>query len=259
MQKLLAFLAVLVCLYILGMSLQRVSWLPFGNKNTQSASIKHIELIDIDASATDVTVIPDDREDVKAEYKGRGKLKVTKNGDTIKVSLERSLFQGINFWNRKKLKIYIPEDFHDKMAVNIGSGRMHLSGPSKSHPMKLDELSLDMTSGMVDLKNLNVDSFHHVGSSGNAQFDYVTAGIASIKMSSGNVEMNHFQGQLSAKLSSGRFKGQIDQLKDSIDVKINSGTVSLDFPENSSFTLNGKVSSGMISCELPLESRTSMV
>jgi len=257
MKKLLAFLAVLACFYIIAMGLQRVSWFPLGSKETQAASMRNINVIDIHASAADVSVIPDNREDVKAEYKGKGKLKVTKSGDTIKVSLERSWFEGINFFDKKKLKIYIPKDFNEKMAVNIGSGRLHFSGPSKSKPMNLNELSLDMSSGMVDLENLKVGSYRHVGSSGNAQLNYVTAGNATIKMSSGNVDLSHFQGKLSAKLSSGRFKGQLDQLKDSIDVKISSGIVSLDLPKNSDFTLEGKVSSGLISCDFPLESRSS--
>ena len=253
MKKLLAFLAVLACFYIIALSLQRVSWFPLSSKETQAASMRNIDVIDIHASAADVSVIPDNREDVKAEYKGKGKLKVTKSGDTVKVSLQRSWLEGINFFDKKKLKIYIPKDFDQKMALNIGSGKLHFSGPSKEHPMNLKEVTLDMSSGMVDLESLNIGSYHHEGSSGNAELNYVTAGNATIKMSSGNVDMNHYQGKLNARLSSGRFKAQIDQLNDPIDVKISSGIVNLDLPKDSDFTLNGNVSSGIISCKFPLE------
>lgn len=253
MKKLLAFLAVLACFYIIALSLQRVSWFPFGSKETQAASMHNIEVIDIHASAADVSVIPVNREDVKAEYKGKGKLKVTKSGDTVKVSLVRSWLEGINFFDKKKLKIYIPKDFNQKMAVNIGSGKLHFSGPSKEHPMNLKELNLDMSSGMVDLEKLHIESYHHEGSSGNANLDYVTAGNATIKMSSGNVDINHYHGKLNARLSSGRFKAQMDQLNDQIDVKISSGILNLDLPKDSDFTLNGNVSSGILSCKFPLE------
>ncbi|MBS4174459.1 DUF4097 domain-containing protein [Bacillus sp. FJAT-49736] len=253
MKKLLMFLAVLVCFYIIGSSLQKVSWLPFGNNGTQAASMENIDMIAINASAADVTVIPENRKDVKANYSGRGKVKVTKNGDIVKVSLERSWLGGFNFWDKKKLKIYIPKNFNEKMAVNVGSGRFHFSGSSKRHPMNLKDLSIDMTSGLVELKNLSVQSFKHKGSSGNAQFHYLKADKANIKMSSGIVDLNHYQGQLNARLSSGKLKAQFDQLDDPIDIKMSSGILKLDLPEDADFSLDGNVGSGIISCKIPLK------
>jgi lia operon protein LiaG len=255
MKKLIIFLIIIICFYMIGTNLQKVSWLPFGHKGTQSSTIENINMIDINVSGADTIIIPDDRENLKAELKGKGKLNVTKSGDSVKVELKHNWFEGFSFWSRKRLTIYLPEEYDHKMSIKLGSGNVHFSGQSKDQPMKVDELAINMSSGNVDLENLDIQHFKHIGSSGNAQLDSVSTKEGSFTMSSGNIELSHYQGALKARLSSGRLKAQLDELKNPIDVKISSGIVKLDLPKNSNFTLKGEVSSGNISCDFPLNSR----
>ncbi|MGE8203351.1 LiaG family protein [Heyndrickxia sp. NPDC080065] len=257
MKKLLLFLLVLVCLYFIGMNLKSASWFPFGNKEAQSESMKNIKTIDVDISSQDVKIIPENREDLQAKLEGKGKLIVNRSGDTVHIKVKRKWFEGIRFWSKSGLKIYIPKDYDQNVDLTLGSGRIRMSGPSKDHPMKLKDVNVDMGSGLMELENLDVLRFQHKGSSGKASFHALAAKIGTIKMGSGVVDVSGYKGKLETKLSSGKLDIQMDELNDSVDIKVNSGLVKLELPKEADFTLNGTVGSGWISCDLPLKSRES--
>lgn len=255
MKKLIIFIIVLIGLYFIGSNLKEASWFPFGKKSIPTQSMKNVDVIDLTAASSNTTIIPEDREDLEAKLEGRGKLVVDRRGGTIYIEVKRKWFQGFGFWNKKKLTVYIPKDYDQKMNVTIGSGKFNMSGISKNDPLKLEEMNVNMSSGRVNLKDLTVDHYVHKGSSGSASLDALTTKTGTIKISSGKVDVREYKGKLDAKLSSGRLAVQMDELSDAIDVQVSSGSAALDLPNDANFTLNGKASSGDISCDFPLKNQ----
>lgn len=255
MKKLLLFLLVLVGLYFIGSSIKEASWFPFGRGDSHTQSIKQIDLLDIKVDSSNTTIIPEDREDVKTELEGKGKLDVDRRGDIIRIEVKRKWFQNFGFWNKSKLTVRVPQEYDRDMNVTIGSGKLTMEGPSKKDPMKLKKMNVNMGSGKLDLENLDVKQYKHNGSSGMANLTSISTQTGEIKMSSGIVNVDGYEGKLDATLSSGKLNVQMDKLEDSVDVHVSSGLVKLDLPDNADFTLKGKVSSGDISCDFPLESQ----
>jgi lia operon protein LiaG len=247
----------LIGLYIIFLNPIDFSWLPFGNQKTQSVISKKIDMIEIDVSGVSTTIIPENREDLKADLDGKGKLNVKRHGGKVEVSVERKgkWFSWFLFNNKARLNIYIPEDYDRNMAINLGSGNLNFFGHSKNKPMKLEKLILDIGSGNVNLKNLSVKHFEHNGSSGNVDVESLTTETGSFDVSSGSLNVKHYVGAIKAELSSGNLNIQMDKLTDSVDIEVSSGEVNLNLPTSADFTLNGKTSSGNITCDFPLTSK----
>nr|WP_206763746.1 DUF4097 family beta strand repeat-containing protein [Cytobacillus firmus] len=230
------------------------SWLSFGGSNNEASLSKRTNTISIDVSSSDTVIIPEERNDVRAELDGKGKVNVIKSGNEIRVEYKRKWLDGFQFFNSKSnLKIYIPEDFNKSMSIDIGSGRLNFAGESESKPFELESLDVNMSSGKVRLANIKTDEFEHEGSSGMMEADHLFARSGEIDMSSGKVKLRNYQGKLDAGVSSGQLDIMIGKLIDSIKVEASSGFVRLDLPDDADFTLKGKASSGHISSDFELD------
>lgn len=256
MKRILVLLLVITGLYIAFNSSFNFNWFSSAaTKDTQSADISNdTKEIVIDVGSGNTKIVPEDRDDVKAVYNGKGKLSVTENGSSVEVTLKSNWFDWFDWSSgpkHKTLTIYIPKDYRQDMSINLGSGNFNFSGKNS----KLDALSLEIGSGNLELSNLHVNKFTLNGSSGNIKVNKLKTKKGKIDLSSGNINLNHYSGALKADVSSGRLKVQMDRLTDSIDIEVSSGIVGLDLPDNADFTLNSDVSSGRISCGFPLKSK----
>lgn len=251
MKRIVIYLVIITGLYIVfNQSFQFDGFAFGGSKEGRAALSNDIESIDINVGGVKTTIIPEDRDDVEAVLTGKGSLIVKETGNSLIVETKRKMFNWFSFSEKRQLKIYIPEDFNRNMNIQIGSGTLNFSGQS----MKLNDFSLDIGSGNVNIDHLDVNEFAHDGSSGNVKIDTLLTKTGTFDLSSGNLDINHFTGALNADVSSGRLSVQMDKLNDSIDIDLSSGNVNLDLPDNADFNLNGKVSSGNISSDFPLTS-----
>lgn len=226
----------------------------FGKNNADAKITNSVKEIDIEVSSIKTTIIPEKRNDIRAELDGKGTVSVKKTGDTIKVEYERNWLNNFSFLNfNSHLKIYIPEDYNRDMSIDIGSGMLTFNGPSRKQPMELEELNLDMTSGKTVLKNLNIAKYVHDGSSGMVTIDHLTTESSTIDMNSGYIKIKNFVGGLNAEVSSGKLDVQMDKLVDDIDLQATSGLITLDLPKDADFTLKGKFNSGSIRSSIPLK------
>ncbi|MCL6570657.1 MAG: DUF4097 domain-containing protein [Bacillus sp. (in: Bacteria)] len=255
MKRIVILLLVITGLSIIYSLAIQSNWSSTGNKDSQVAMTDDIDRIDINVSSMSTKILPEDRKDVKAVYNGDEKLTVRKKGSTVEVLIKNKWFDWFN-WSplseKKKLIIYIPEDFDRNMNITVGSGNLTFSGQSKNQPMELKELTLDIGSGRMVLKNLVVERFEHNEASGNVEIDSLKTETGSFDLSSGRLDVKHYTGAINASVSSGKLNIQVDMLTDSIDIDVSSGHVGLDLPNNADFTLNEDVSSGNISSEIPL-------
>ncbi|MBS4190637.1 DUF4097 family beta strand repeat protein [Bacillus sp. FJAT-49705] len=255
MKRILFIFLVLVGLYIL-MTSNVTSLLTFGKSDSEVKVTNNIDLLEVNVSAANANIIPEKRNNVKAELNGKGNLSIDKSGDTIIVEYKQSWLKGFQFFNKApELNIYIPEDYNRSIDIDIGSGYLTFSGTSKKQPIELEELTINMSSGKVDLKNIKTEEFNHEGSSGVIDVDNLNTGTGSIDMSSGIIKIRNYQGKLDAEVSSGLLDVQMDQLTDSLDLKASSGQIKLNLPDHADFTLNGKKTSGFIDCEFPLKNK----
>ncbi|MBN8201675.1 MULTISPECIES: LiaG family protein [Bacillaceae] len=252
MKRIFAIFIILVCSYLLFTGVN--SWLSFGESSTEASLSKRTDHISIDVSSSDTVIIPEKRNDVRAELDGKGKVTVNKAGSEVRVEYKRKWLDGFQFFNNKSnLKIYIPEDFNKSMSINIGSGRLNFAGESESRPFVLESLNVNMSSGKVSLANIKTDEFEHEGSSGMMEADHIITRTGEIDMSSGKVKVRNYQGKLDAGVSSGQLDIMVGKLTDSIKVEASSGFVRLDLPDDADFTLKGKASSGHISSHFELD------
>lgn len=256
MKKIIVIFLVIMGLYVLVFQTSIFSWSIFGNESNEAMVSSRVELIEFDISGASTTIIPGNTDNVRAELDGKGKVSVKQNGDKISVHYKRKWFEGsLHFFDKSKLTIYIPEDYNRDMSIEIGSGNLAYSGPSKNQPMELNELKVELSSGNVKLENLTTKTFKHDGSSGNIQIDSLTTETGILDISSGNINLKNYIGELEADLSSGNLAVQMDKMIGPIEIEVSSGRASLDLPKDANFTLNGEVSSGHINSKLPLENK----
>jgi lia operon protein LiaG len=255
MKKILIIFLILTGAYVLFFQTNILSFWPLGTQSTQAEVTKNVDLIELDVSGASTNLIPENRDNIEADLEGKGKVIVKKKGDTITVHFKRNWFDGLPFFNKSKINIYIPEEYKKDLEIDISSGQMEFSGPSKNDPMEIDELSLDMSSGRFVLRNLSTNTFELDGSSGSIEIDSLATKKGYFDVSSGNVEVDHYSGEIDGKLSSGNLNVQIDQLVGPIELEVSSGRATIDIPNDADFTLNGEVSSGNIESDLPLEDK----
>lgn len=228
------------------------------SKTEDSAKVsKDIENISIDISSVATTIVPEDRDDVRAELKGKGTVSVSKRGNDIEVSVKRKGFFWFNWFELDKtaLTIYIPENYNKNMGIELGSGEITFKGDSIQDRMQLEKLSVDIGSGSMVLKNMDVTVLEQHISSGEVEINSLSAETGTFEVSSGSVNVQNYSGKLDADVSSGELEIQMDELKDSISLNVSSGDIELDLPDDAEFTLNGKTSNGEISCDFPLENK----
>jgi lia operon protein LiaG len=216
------------------------------------AVTNNVDKIEIDVASSNTVIIPEDREDVKAELEGKGSLSISAKGDDIKVEVKRKWFSWLSFGQKSELTVYIPEDFDRDMDINIGSGSLEFEGESSSKPMMLDTLRTDMSSGNLGLTDITTNKFIHNGSSGSFTADRFTTKEGIVDISSGDVELYDYAGPLKGELASGDMEVEMKELKGDISFDLSSGQVDLDLPDDADFELNGEASSGSISSEFPL-------
>ncbi|WP_099363861.1 LiaG family protein [Fredinandcohnia onubensis] len=254
MKKILIIFFILIGVYLVMTNLYRIPGLPFGNSGDSAKVTERIDEIKIDITSISTTVIPENRDDVKAELKGKGEVHVSKSGDSIEVTYERGFFNwnGFPFFDNTKLTVYIPEDFDKELSLRVGSGHLEFDGK----PMEIKELSADVHSGNLRLQNLSVEHFTHNVASGNSRIEKLTTKSGEIDVRSGNVTIDEYEGKLEAEVRSGRLKATISKLTDSIDADVRSGLLDLDLPNDADFTLDGKANSGYISNDFSLDDST---
>jgi lia operon protein LiaG len=253
-KRILVIFLVITGIYIIFSNFPVFSLLGFNTSNNQPAKItEKIDNIEIQTTSVPTTIIPEDRDDMIVEYDGKGPVKIDQDGDTIKVDVKGPKFNFFSFNRKADLKIFIPEDYNRNMKMKVGSGTLEFSGPSKENPMELDELEINIGSGKIELRNLTVNEIDHKGPSGYIMVDSVQANTGSFDMSSGKLNITHYSGAIDAEVSSGEMNIQIGELTGNSSAKASSGRINLDLPDDASFTLKGKTSSGTINSEFDLK------
>ena len=230
MQKFLIFIVILAGVLILLLSIS--SWLPFGGEKETSVEVTdNIRSIDFDLSGISTTIIPENRSDVEVILDGKGSVEVWTEGDQIHIEYQRQFFEQFGFFDNTELIVYVPEDYNRDLDIEVGSGNVQFNGKSN---MSIDHLEMEVGSGNISIDSLKAKS-----------------GVMDI--SSGNIDLKQYTGQIEADVSSGNLMIQMDQVIGPIELDVSSGHVLLDLPEEASFTLDSSISSGFIDNKFDLK------
>jgi lia operon protein LiaG len=127
------------------------TWFSNEPKQTETAAMNRVQTINIESSSAKVKIIPEDRNDVTAVLHKSGNtpadLVVEREGNSVKVAIERRWFDWFSFNKKMTLTVYMPMDYNNDMSFDLSSGNLEFDGSS----MKVNELEVDMSSGNVDL------------------------------------------------------------------------------------------------------------
>ncbi|QHE59857.1 DUF4097 family beta strand repeat protein [Rossellomorea vietnamensis] len=191
-----------------------------GERIEVTNNIKHI---DLDLENSDTEVIPTDKNEVQVDIEGKGTMTLAGNGDTIDVAVKHKWYQWIGFNRKSNVTVYVPKEYSNSMEIDIGAGNFVMAGESDSKKWKLNELSIDMGSGNMQLKNIETNVFEHDGSSGDLVASGLTTKDGRVDISSGDVELSNFEGPLEGDLSSGELTVTMDSLKGDMTFDVSSG------------------------------------
>lgn len=227
-------------------------------RDAESIPMDGIKKVEVTVQAASVNIIPQNRDDVKAELKGTSskedRLTVTKNGNVLNLDVRNQNSDWFNFFGSRSLtlNVYIPMTYEGDLSLEAAAGNISLKGPAAGSPFQLDEFDIDVTAGNIYLSHIQVNEFEHRGSAGQLEADYLNTRRADIKISTGKLTLNHFYGELNGKTSTGKIHVQIDQLDHPVTLKSSTGNISLDLPEDGSFNLEASVSMGDIDNDFPM-------
>lgn len=214
---------------------------------------KVLKSINLEVSSADIIIIPEDRTDVKAQLTGRvsnkdaePKLEMNIENDRLVISAKSKVVIGINVSSSLELKIYVPKNFEGSMQALTGSGDINIKD------FKLKEFTGNVASGDLTIDNVTIDKFNFTSASGYLKGNNVVCKEASIKLISGDVELEQFKGQLKGSTTSGEIKVNYAEFNNDITLSSTSGDVKLSLPKASEFYLDARTTSGDVSCKFPI-------
>ncbi|MFD0711942.1 DUF4097 family beta strand repeat-containing protein [Paenibacillus sp. GCM10027626] len=230
-----------------GFSLKTVDVLK--EESVPAAGIKKVRL---ETGSTDVTVVRGDGDQIKAELKGKAsgkfidriKLEVETTGDvlTIKSRQDTGFSIGINILD-VELKVELPEQQYEELALDAGSGNAKISGWSG------EKLNIDISSGNVTAEQIKGTAELATGSgnitvhelegeevvlktsSGNIRLDQAKINKGTVTTGSGEVQLNDVDGPMTVGTSSGGIDIGMERLLHPLNLKTGSGDVSIETDE----------------------------
>ncbi|OIU73032.1 LiaG family protein [Rossellomorea aquimaris] len=227
------------------------------NKSGDSIEVtKDIDSLELMLESGETEIIPTDTDEVKVEIDGKGKLSLKEKGNAIEVQVKHKWYQWISFNRKSDIIVYIPKDYDRSMTIELGSGEMDFTGGTESAPMKMEELTVKMGSGDMELANLETKRFQHNGSSGDFTATHLKTEDGMVDLSSGDVQLSHYEGPLKGDVSSGELSVMMKKLTGDIELDVSSGDVNLDLPDDADFEIEGRASSGDISTSFPLKNKS---
>lgn len=220
----------------------------------KTASIAGINEITVEASSADINIIPEKRNDVKAHLYGNitatfeTKLYINSSGGTMEISTDKQ--RGISFsvlGSSLKLDIFVPESYNNNLKVNTASGKINAV-----NKMNLKDVSFDLSSGNVSIKDLTCENLTAKCSSGAINGENIITKSSDVNITSGSINLTGFKGNLNGETTSGKIYIEYSDFDNNVDLKATSGNIEVKLPDYAQFKLQSKATSGRVSCKFPI-------
>lgn len=154
-----------------------------------------------------------------------------------------SIFWGINNNNRPTMKIYLPDTVNDTLDIDMSSGSLK----TDIDKLTLKKLQVEVSSGLVDLSNIEADSCKIDVSSGSVKISDIVAADFDIDISSGLVNFDNCTANtMRIGVSSGTLK--IEELTaNNLKASLSSGSMKISIKGSlDDYRVKGKASSGKV-------------
>ncbi|TDL30316.1 hypothetical protein E2R51_19160 [Jeotgalibacillus sp. S-D1] len=228
----------------------------FSNESQHEAEVTdNIESIELDIASVETELVPVDSNSIRVEGTKKTEIKLDASRDKIKIEAGKKGLGFFSFGSDEVVTIYLPEKYAGSMAIKIGSGDLNTTSFSEKNPLTLTALSLNIGSGESIMGHIDTEEFSFNGSSGEVTIESLVTKMGDVDLSSGDIDLASYKGPLKANVSSGEFNAVFDELNDDIEVKVSSGDVNLDLPDNADFELKGNASSGSVSTSFDLKNQ----
>jgi len=196
--------------------------------------IDQLKEIYIHSVSSDVSVFSTDEEDIKINFYGRSTLRSEKalpklitnlEGSKLKIEIK---YPKVIFYNTNVvLDVYIPQDYRESIII-------------------------DTASADVDISNLDLNNFLCKTASGDLRIESLDSDNLTLNTASGDVDIVDFSGNLKADLVSGDIDVGYRVFDNDVDIKIISGKVKIDLPQNAEFYLKTNTVSGEVVARFPI-------
>ncbi|MDP4142919.1 MAG: DUF4097 family beta strand repeat-containing protein [Bacillota bacterium] len=227
------------------------------NESNVIEDLNGLKDIEIDVPSTDIDVITEGTNQVKAELNGsliasgkveRPELQCYKDGNKIYIKVIQKSLMVFNFFYRSniKLNVYIPDSYKENLSVHSSSGDVNISNHT------FNKLKSELTSGNLQVNNINTDTFEQHSSSGDVKAERLTTKNTTIDVTSGTIRLNKFNGDLQTRSSSGDTSIEYDNFNNKVDIQATSGNIKLKLPKSAEFALDASASSGGVNCKFPI-------
>lgn len=175
------------------------------------------------------------------------KLEVSKDGDTLNINItHKTSFMTINNSNLK-LNIEIPENFKGSLYIKNDSGSI-----KSLDNFNLEHLDLNNDSGNIELSNITSKSTSIKCDSGNVNLNKCDFTKMNLDFDSGNIIINNHKGSIDGKADSSNVDITYDTFVGNVNLSLDSGSININLPKNSDFSLDALCESGTIKCAHPL-------
>ncbi len=193
-------------------------------------SAENVTRIEVVVISSDVKIRTEKRTDVLAELSGSykavpayvpPKLEMDQDGDVMRVRVEHQNQHGFVTSLSTELTLIVPEQYKNAVDIKTTSGDVEVSHGAYSG---------------IDIRTV----------SGEVELEYVSPELSRVKTTSGDIEIERASGGLDVESVSGEIDVRFDALVSDISLKSTSGDVKVAVPEEASFTVDFKSTSGRI-------------
>ncbi len=245
-----------ITLYFTGFNIKAIDKKDYKFDQTKTVSISSINDININTDFSEINLIPQSSDTVKAHLYGdvpaNTKFEINTDGSTLTISENNKS----NFWNDNNnnnysgnltLDVYLPVLYTKNISVNDSSGDLNLNG------FNFNDLSCKLSFGKTTIKNVNANSFQYENSSGDLDANSLHTKTSKMTSSFGQIKALDFTGDLTSHNSSGDTEVQFQVFNNMVDINSSFGKVQLSLPQNAQFKLDAEASFGNINCDFPIK------
>lgn len=240
----------------------RITGARYAVQKSESTSVNNCSKISLKFSAGDVTVQTTDESNLKVVQSASRKLKngekfaIEKQGNNIEIRRKDenkvfhnkfiNIFDGFN--RNEKIELYVPKSYAKDLDISTTSGDILFNSD-----MKLNDINCIQSSGDFKMNNsIIANNVSIKTTSGDIDITSLDSKYYNIQATSGDISVKSISGSGNAKIVSGDIKINYKSIDEYAKANSTSGDVKMVLPQNLSFKLEGRCTSGDIKGDFPL-------
>ena len=236
----------------------------------KSFTMKEINEIQVSMSNVPVHIIRTEAgNEVKFHLYGKSmqdiKLSAEINNKTVFVEAKRKIDGPIP--EDMFFEIYLPAEYGKNLSVKTSAGGIKMdtvdlanftldtsSGGLEAEQINAEKISIKASSGRLNIKKIDAKEFEIKGSSSAINIDECTVKEGKIETSSGGISLKNSSGNYDFKGTAANVFVAYRKFEDqNINIVTTSGSITLELPSTSEFSINAKTVTGKIQSDFSMD------